>query len=151
MPIDLTLFGTRDAKLIRENPTKTPYELLQLGLSHKAYTRLTAEPTGAIASNQPEPAAENTATPVSVVEAPQQAIIPDLPLAPTVVEEISHKPAHPRLGRTAAQIATQPSGYFQTSVFRQITVIGPSGIPKSMNEKQARKMVAANPSQYKIV
>lgn len=149
-PIDLNLYGTRDAKLIRENPNKTPYELLQLGLSHKAYTRLTAEPTGAIAQAETEQPAEDTSAVVPSVEALQPAPVPDTALKPTIVEEVSHRPAQPRLGRTADALiarAQQPEG----SPFKQVTVIGPSGIPKSMNEKQARKMVAMNPSQYKIV
>lgn len=33
-------FSPRDAKLIRDNPDKDPDELLELGLSQKAYSRL---------------------------------------------------------------------------------------------------------------
>lgn len=141
MPIDLTMFGTRDAKIIRENEGKTPYELLQLGLSHKAYTRLTSQPTAAIA---PEAPPENIADEAPLVAAVQPVVLPDTSIAPTVVEEV--KTYAPRLGRTADMIISAAP-----SAFVQVTVIGPSGIPKSMNEKQARKMVAQNPTLYKIV
>lgn len=38
--VDVSKFGPKDAKIIRENEGKTPYELLELGLSQKAYDRL---------------------------------------------------------------------------------------------------------------
>lgn len=40
MSIDTGTFAPRDAKIIKENEAKTPYELLELGLSEKAYQRM---------------------------------------------------------------------------------------------------------------
>jgi len=39
--MDLSAYAPKDAKLIRDNEGKTAYELLNLGLSQKAYERLT--------------------------------------------------------------------------------------------------------------
>lgn len=40
MSIDLSNFRPKDAKIISENEGKEPYDLLELGLSQKAYERL---------------------------------------------------------------------------------------------------------------
>lgn len=37
-------FSFKDKKIIDSNPDKTPYELLELGLSNKAYEKLLQEP-----------------------------------------------------------------------------------------------------------
>lgn len=39
---DLSMFAPKDAKIIRENEGKTAYELLAMGLSEKAFSRLEA-------------------------------------------------------------------------------------------------------------
>lgn len=39
---DLSSFGPKDQKILRENPGKTPYELAELGLTNKAFERLLA-------------------------------------------------------------------------------------------------------------
>jgi hypothetical protein len=144
MPIDLTQFGTRDAKIIRENEGKTPYELLELGLSNKAYQRLTGEPMAELKQEQPsEPVATSAFTPEVPVFTPES----ETGLKPDVVESITRKqPAQPRLGRTGPDLRaaiTTPNG--------QLMVVGPTGIPKLIAEKQARKLVSQNPKSYKII
>lgn len=131
--------GTRDAKIMRENEGKTPYELLQLGLSKAAYERLMnekVEPTKTVVEEAPAPE-------------PQISASTESKLTPDVVEHIDHKPkkaaAQPRLGRTADQLAKAKIGN------RQVRLVGPTGIPQLVSEKQAQKMVARNPSIYKIV
>lgn len=132
-------YGTRDAKIIRENEGKTPYELLQLGLSKAAYERMVkGETTVKEAVSEPkEPVAPKLETPATSTV-----------LKPDVVEQVTTKkqPAQPRLGRTAEQIGVALIGKA-----RQVTVIGPTGIPKLMADKQAERLVQGNPNLYKIV
>lgn len=40
--IDVSTFGPKDAKIIKDNPGKTPYELQDLGITGKAFDRLLA-------------------------------------------------------------------------------------------------------------
>lgn len=140
------VLGNRDAKIMRENEGKTPYELLQLGLSKAAYERLLndkAAPAKDLAEafaalDIPEGESES-ATPKQVPAA----------LTPDVVEQVDRKgkkpAAQPRLGRTADQLAASKAGS------GQVKLLGPTGIPQLMSEKQALKMVARNPNLYKIV
>lgn len=136
--------GNRDAKIMRENEGKTPYELLQLGLSKAAYERLLAAKTEDAGKAITETAKEvvEAQSPVSVVaEAPA-------PLTPTTVEQVDRKKiaAQPRLGRTAAELSTM-----KQATPKQVRVLGPTGIPQLIAEKQALKLVARNPNLYKII
>ena len=131
-------YGNRDAKIIRENEGKTPYELLDLGLSKSAYERLMKK------TEKP--------TVTEAVSEPKEAVKPEAPkpesaaLKPDVVEQTTKRPAQPKLGRTAAQITTALHGKP-----KQVTIVGPTGIPKLMAQKQAEKLVQRNPNRYQIV
>lgn len=57
--IDTSNFGPKDAKIIRENPGKDAYQLAELGLSNKAFERLT---TGDYKEVSEEEAANETNT-----------------------------------------------------------------------------------------
>ena len=53
--VDTKDFQPKDAKIIRDNVDKSPYELLELGLSQKAYDRLAAGEYKTIEAVQEEP------------------------------------------------------------------------------------------------
>lgn len=73
-------FAPKDAKIIKQNSDKTPYELLALGISHKAYERLLEQ--------EPTPTKEdNTTVDASMVENTEGK------LQPTKVEKVEYQKA----------------------------------------------------------
>lgn len=124
-------FAPKDAKIIRENPDKSPYELMtDFGLSEKAYNRLLEQES--VERAAPKVQAESQPNPKS-----SGAIQPEK------VEKVKGKSANqPAL----SSLPTQQPGVFQT-----VKIVGGSGVPQTMNRKMAEDMVRRYPNEFKII
>jgi len=137
-------YAPRDEKLIRENEGKTAYELLELGLSNKAFERLSAEKESQ--RNAPTISEKNEhVSPNSEIKGVDRIEGESESLTPTVVEKATKpKAAKPTLSdlRTPAK-----SGGILTTV----KVVGPTGIPQNMSANAAEKLVRRQPNKYHII
>lgn len=126
-------FAPKDAKIIRENPDKSPYELMtDFGLSEKAYNRLL------------EQESVERAAPKAKVQQPEQQAQTQSSgaIQPEKVEKVKGKPkAH------QPAISSLPA----SSVFETVQIVGPTGIPQKMNATRARRLANKYPNEYKII
>jgi hypothetical protein len=137
--MDLTAFAPKDRALIKNNPDKTPYELLALGLSQKAYERLTVD-----GSTGNDNAGNDAPPPGNDSDQGTGAVAPASPAAPgPVVERV-------KINAAPIQPTTRPYNGNTGGVFTQRTVVGPNGIPQKLSAKQAERLVASSP-KYKFV
>jgi len=136
--MDLSTYSNRDAKIIRDNPDASPYDLLALGLSQKAYDRYTE--TLEKQSKAPVPRSSTAGKDEDVDDSPAQ---PSEGIKPAIVETVAAKP---NVVKPVLSSAVNNAG----DVLSTLTIIGPTGIPQKMNAKQAVKLAARHPNKYKI-
>ena len=130
--MDLSNFSNRDAKIIRDNPTKTPFELVRLGLSPRAFERLLNESKEAIKEEKP---------PIQMPPAKEES-------------EGSDKPKEMQAESVQQVIMNQPNrvnDYRPANSSGQRTVVGPTGLPQKMNAKRAIQLTTKYPNEYKLI
>lgn len=142
--MDNKAYSPKDAKIIRDNEGKTPYELLELGLSQKAFTRLTSD----LAEQAAAPTASQVSASVQTAKnlAAQKN---DEPAAGIMGGGI--KPAITEVVPAKASMNIQPviTPLPTASNIKQKTVVGPTGIPQKVAAKQAEKL--ARNKDYQII
>ena len=138
---DTTGYSPKDAKIIRDNEGKSPYELLELGLSQRAFDRLTLQLENERSAPQPKTAATGGDTTGGTAAGSEAKT--DNAIKPAVVEKVPGKtvPAKPAL--TSYSAPAMGTG--------TVKIVGPTGIPQVLNSKQANKLVAKNPDLYRII
>jgi hypothetical protein len=161
-------FSNRDAKLIRDNPGKSPYELKEMGLSNPGFEKLMSQPsTGIVIEADPALTEDDTqqapvqthseaetpavtfppvADPVNISQA---AVAPATP-AVTVTEEGS-TPAPVLIPKvTTLQEGNAPAVPTLQMPPTQVVVQTPYGKRTTMGREFAQKLVKQD-NRYKII
>lgn len=171
---DLKL-APRDAKIYRENPGKTPYELKELGLSNPAFERLMAQASTNVAViADPTLEAENASSDASADTAAetqpplqpkdnelpaQTAPTPGAPLQPSssapALPSGNAAPAQPSITNPLIGKITNPSSSTANSKHgnlnpNQVWVQGPDGRVNPMGREFAVRLARQN-AGYKII
>lgn len=131
--MDLSKFNNKDRALIETNPTATLPELLALGLTEKGGTLFQQLLDKATESENAE--TENVDN--KTVTVAQAAAAP----APIVQTESTFKPELVMPGTPANPSAGRKENF--------VLVIGPSGIPQSMQKKLAADLIRSNPQKFR--
>lgn len=101
MEYNLDSFSFKDKKIIKSNPDKTPYELLELGISQPGYARLVEQyETGKVEESKQTVAPEAVQKPKVTKEedtiiAQPKIIKPEEPKKPTVQRRLPGTPKTP--------------------------------------------------------
>jgi len=141
--------SNRDAKIHRDNPGLSPYELKALGLSEAGFKKLMAlDSTDVVAVADPniqDPPAED---PVKEPEhtAPQQPPVSSPTPSATVAAPSQFIPkAEPQSARISGSSATALRQAFKANP-NQVIVQLPDGKTNTMGREYAQKLVKMNPS-----
>lgn len=167
-----TSFSKKDQKIIDDNPGKSPYELVELGLSDKAFQELLAQegeqkqaprPSSAPPPAPPAPPADGgdgaapapglateasaPPAPSTVVKSnlPEPGIRPDVQVQPTVERSNLDQPAVMRPQLSDPVVAD--GSIHQTVKLRTKA----TGVTTSMSVKAANGLARKYPDQYEIV
>lgn len=162
--MDTPNYSPKDAKIIRENPDKTPYGLLGLGLSNAAYNRMMANQPPAASTPTPDGQAPTVVDAPTAIPSAEGNSVPatqpgqDLTAVP-VVTEAANVPAAASTQNVLmpsvvdnAPATPQLSTYERTageSNLKTRIVIGPLG-PRRMNANYAAGLVRRLPKEYKF-
>ncbi|PUZ25022.1 hypothetical protein DCC81_11960 [Chitinophaga parva] len=166
---DLKL-APKDAKIYRENPGKTPYELKELGLSNPAFERLMAQTsTNVTVIADPNLEAENASNnggenqpalqPPANEPPAQTSPTPGAPLQPSAsapaLDPNNDAPAQPSITNPRIGKITNPSSSTANSRHgnlkpNQVWVQGPDGRVNPMGREFAVRLARQN-AGYKII
>jgi len=150
--MDLSKYSAKDAKIIKDNPGKTPFELARLGLSPRGFERLLSElkieekekaeatdsDTECGCEHIPE-GEEGEARPRRNSAEFDDEVQEDQKMKPDSVKKV---------------VMNQPklSDYQPTkSTNQQRTIVGRNGIPRKMNAARAIKLAAKYPNEFKLL
>lgn len=147
MSIDLSSYNPKDRKIIADNPEKSAYDLLALGLSQKGYERYAASIVPQDTANKgAEPG--STIEPVEVVATEVQPVVS----GPVIVE--NEQPLTPASVTAPAKPAPAKPALSSAPVGQKMTVKvynKKTGRAVIMNSTIARSLVANHPEQYSII
>ncbi len=140
-------FSTKDAKIIRENEGKTPYDLLQLGLSQKGYERLLERHSEAAQAGGVAGAADAGVEADSSDGGDAEAAGANdegQPLQPSEVERTDAgtvRHSQPQMSAPAND----------GTPLVQRTIVGPNGVQQTMAAKAAEKLATRYPDEYRLI
>lgn len=134
---DLTSFGPKDKKIIKDNPGKELMELASLGLSDKAYTRLTDMQVAYEKQNakQAETPEFQMRDDVAVYEADTSPIIKPVTVTPTVVKS-----------QPPTRLTSNNAGQSSVWLYNKTT-----SNRVYMSRSSAERLVKRNPDNFQIV
>ncbi|WP_346318184.1 hypothetical protein [Chitinophaga sp. YIM B06452] len=143
-------FAPRDAKIIKENPTLSPYQLLELGISKPAFEKLMEQPTTDI-----NPEAD---TSLELEEMPATSAVTEIPADKEPVQKETLEVGSGGLPVLTPKLTGEMiAGPVQKAVSRrsrlepgQVMVQTPNGIQNPMGREFAQKLIKQDP-RYKII
>lgn len=137
--MDLSKFGPKDAKIIRENPDLMPYELLAKGLSNKAFERLTGSDT---TNNVETPEIVNNIEPVNTIQAQETTsnVVKPASITPSV-SRVRHSVPKP-----VSSSSQKVNGNYAMKIQNLVT-----GKIFTISTSLGRNLINGNPRMYKAV